>query len=166
MGRHDGPGGDRRGAHRAEPKNSGTLGNVGQVLGSTVPRRVEPPRLLSVLLVSGVALGLLLFAYSTTQIYLRFNEPPAEQQGAGAVPSPGEEESESPSPQETPDQQTDPGNSSQPGGEGGSPAGLATVSYEVLDSTDSAFSGQITVTNTSRGALADWELVLASPTRR
>ncbi|RCV54039.1 cellulose binding domain-containing protein [Marinitenerispora sediminis] len=78
MGRHAAEGG-QRGAHRAEPADSGPLATVGHVLGSTVPRKVRPPRLLRVLVLSGITVGLVLFAYSTTQIYLRFSEPGTEQ---------------------------------------------------------------------------------------
>jgi len=74
MRRH-GRGRGRRGAHRAEPTGSGPLATVGHVLGSTVPKRVSPPRPLRVAVVSGAIVGALLFSYSTTQIYLRFTEP-------------------------------------------------------------------------------------------
>ncbi|GAA3745349.1 cellulose binding domain-containing protein [Salinactinospora qingdaonensis] len=77
--------GGQRGAHRAEPQGSGPLATVGHVLGSTVPKRVQPPRLLRVLLISGMTIGLCLFGYSTTQIYLRFTEPPASP-GANGEP--------------------------------------------------------------------------------
>lgn len=60
MGRHNGEGGDRRGAHRSEPVGDGTLAAVTHLLGTTVPKRVQPPRLLNVLLFSGVTLSLIL----------------------------------------------------------------------------------------------------------
>ncbi|MEY9213565.1 cellulose binding domain-containing protein [Thermobifida halotolerans] len=93
MRRH-GLGREQRGAHRAEPPGSGPLAAVSHVLGSTVPKRVPPPRPLRVVVVSAVIVGALLFSYSTTQIYLRFAEP--EQQApvpgttASAAPAPGD----------------------------------------------------------------------------
>lgn len=155
MVRQDGAGRARRGAHRAEPERSGPLATVGQILGSTVPRRVEPPRLLSVLLTSGVALGLLLFAYSTTQIYLRFSEPPAEQgagPGASGTPRPSEGTSGT---EAGPDR----GARSQVGDEG-SPVGPGAVSYRTVETSDTGFTGQVTITNTSQSPLDGWELSL------
>lgn len=144
MRRH-GRGRGRRGAHRAEPTGSGPLATVGHVLGSTVPKRVSPPRPLRVAVVSGAIVGALLFSYSTTQIYLRFTEPdqtpPAPSVTTSAAPptdghgSPqaaistqveitvGAEESSAPSPsQDAPDgtERTapvpDPGETASPGG--------------------------------------------------
>src|SRR5699024_4113397 len=76
--------GTRRGVHRSEPEDAGTLRRLGGLLESTVPKRVEPPRLLNVLVISGVILGLLLFGYSTTQIYLQFGNTPEGPQAPGA----------------------------------------------------------------------------------
>ncbi|RNL84803.1 cellulose binding domain-containing protein [Halostreptopolyspora alba] len=157
MVRQDGSGRARRGAHRAEPESSGPLATVGRVLGSTVPKRVEPPRLLSVLLTSGVALGLLLFAYSTTQIYLRFSEPPAEQgsgpPGANDTPPPSDDAS-------GPESDPDSGARSQAGGDG-SQAGPGAVSYRTVETSETGFTGQVTITNTSQSPLDGWELSLA-----
>ncbi len=157
MGRQEEPGRAHRGAHRAEPERSGPLATVGYVLGSTVPKRVEPPRLLSVLVVSGVALGLLLFAYSTTQIYLRFSEPPMDQESA---PQPGSSgalrPSEAPSGQGT---ESDGGATSQ-SGDDGSPAGPGTVAYRTVETSDTGFTGQVTLTNTSENPMQGWELTL------
>ncbi|MGI5120528.1 cellulose binding domain-containing protein [Marinactinospora thermotolerans] len=82
---HGGSQGGQRGAHRAEPADSGPLATVGHVLGSTVPKRVRPPRPLRVMVVSGVTIGLVLFGYSTTQVYLHFTEPEPGS-GASALP--------------------------------------------------------------------------------
>ena len=91
MRRH-GLGREQRGAHRAEPPGGGPLATVGHVLGSTVPKRVSPPRPLRVVVFSGVIVGALLFSYSTTQIYLRFAEPsqdpPVPGVTASAAPAP------------------------------------------------------------------------------
>ncbi|WP_017626279.1 cellulose binding domain-containing protein [Nocardiopsis chromatogenes] len=146
MGRRGGSGGGRRGAHRSEPEHSGALRTVGLMLGSTVPKRVRPPRLLSVLLISGVTVGLVLFGYSTTQIYLRFSEPPVEHGTTPVGPSAG------PSTQDS------------GGGEAraeedasGAPAAL---SYTTVEASSTAFTGRVTVTNTGSTALEGWELVL------
>ncbi|MDT0327822.1 cellulose binding domain-containing protein [Nocardiopsis lambiniae] len=150
MGRHgQRQGGIRRGAHRSEPENVGALRRFGGLIESTVPKRVEPPRLLNVLVVSGVILGLLLFGYSTTQIYLQFGGTPGgttqgPQDGAGPSgdisPSP---ETASQAPQ------------TQAGAE------PTTVAYRIVESTDAGFTGHVTVTNTSRSRLDAWELALA-----
>ncbi|MBB4933575.1 hypothetical protein F4561_004395 [Lipingzhangella halophila] len=160
MGRDHESGSAHRGAHRAEPERSGPLATAGHVLGSTVPKRVEPPRLLSVLLISGVALGLLLFAYSTTQIYLRFGEPPANQ---GAQPQPGSSPDLQPS-DDISDQETSPddtgGGATSQSGDEGSPAGPGTVAYQTVESSGTSFTGRVTITNTSESPLEDWELTL------
>lgn len=142
--------GARRGAHRSEPENAGALRRFGGLLESTVPKRVEPPRLLNVLVISGVILGLLLFGYSTTQIYLQFGG------GPGTPEVPGAQEDMAPSHDATPE----------PEGEGDGPQTQAgtestTVVYEIMDSYDSGFTGSITVTNTSQNRLETWEIALA-----
>ena len=82
---------EQRGAHRAEAPGSGPLAAVRNLLGSTVPKRVPPPRPLRIIVVSGVIVAGLLFSYSTTQIYLRFAEPNQEPPvpGVTASASPG-----------------------------------------------------------------------------
>ena len=155
MGRH----GIRRGAHRNEPENAGALRRIGGLIESTVPKRVEPPRLLNVLVISGVILGLLLFGYSTTQIYLQFGGSP----GATNAPDPGEL---SPSQDATPDSDRDEAVSN---GDGEGPqtqsgSSPITVAYEITRTTDSGFSGLVTVTNTSQTRLTAWELALAFET--
>ncbi|MDA2813495.1 cellulose binding domain-containing protein [Nocardiopsis sp. RSe5-2] len=146
MGRRSGSGGGRRGAHRSEPEDSGPLRTVGLMLGSTVPKRVRPPRLLSVLLISGVTVGLVLFGYSTTQIYLRFSEPPVEHGTTPAGPSAG------PSTQDS-----EGGEARAEEDAAGAPANL---SYTTVESSATAFTGRVTLTNTGSTALEGWELVL------
>lgn len=156
MGRHGWRQGARRGAHRSEPEDAGALRRFGGLIESTVPKRVEPPRLLNVLVVSGVILGLLLFGYSTTQIYLQFGGPP------GTSEEPGAQDGAQP----THDASPEPGDSSsgQEGARGPqTQAGSepTTVVYQVMETTSAGFSGQVTVTNTSRSRLEGWELALA-----
>jgi len=182
MGRSEAAGRGRRGAHRSEPENSGALATVGHVLESTVPKRVRPPRLLSVLVISGVMIALVLFGYSTTQIYLRFSEPPVDN---GADTAPGGVLDSEPSPEagEEPDAGTSQTRAEEPGEEpgddedgadgsdrppdaspeqGGADAAGASgaVSYSTVESSDSNFTGQVTVTNTGDGSMDGWELVL------
>lgn len=140
--------GGRRGAHRSEPEHSGPLQTVGLMLGSTVPKRVRPPRLLSVLLISGITVGLVLFGYSTTQIYLRFSEPPVEHGVTPAGPSAG------PSAR---DAEGGGGEARAEEDAGGAPADL---SYTTVESSSTAFTGRVTLTNTGSTALEGWELVL------
>ncbi|MEU3019688.1 cellulose binding domain-containing protein [Nocardiopsis sp. NPDC007018] len=148
--------GHRRGAHRSEPENAGALRRIGGLLESTVPKRVEPPRLLNVLVVSGVILGLLLFGYSTTQIYLQFGGPP------GATQAPGPDDA---APTQDASPRPDHGGASSGEGAGGpqTQAGSepTAVSYQVMDVTSVGFTGRVTVTNTSRTRLDAWELALA-----
>ncbi|WP_304453587.1 cellulose binding domain-containing protein [Nocardiopsis sp. YSL2] len=157
MGRH----GTRRGAHRNEPEDAGALRRIGGLIESTVPKRVEPPRLLNVLVISGVILGLLLFGYSTTQIYLQFGGSP----GATNAPDPG---AISPSQDATADSDRDEAVSNGDG-EGKGPqiqsgSSPITVGYEITRTTNSGFSGLVTVTNTSQAPLTAWELALAFET--
>ena len=148
--------GARRGAHRSEPEDAGALRRFGGLLESTVPKRVEPPRLLNVLVVSGVLLGLILFGYSTTQIYLQFGSAP----GATEAPGPrdgGEPGNVAPSTPEVDDTPSpgDDGPQTQAGTE------PTTVVYQVTESTSVGFTGHVTVTNTSGTKLHGWELALA-----
>ncbi|GHC93560.1 hypothetical protein GCM10007079_43110 [Nocardiopsis terrae] len=149
--------GPRRGAHRSEPENAGALRRIGGLIESTVPKRVEPPRLLNVLIISGVILGLLLFGYSTTQIYLQFGGTP------GATEAPGRQDGAEPSHDASPA----PGSgdaSAEEGGDGPQiQAGTepTTVVYQVLETTSVGFTGRVTVTNTSQTRLDTWELALA-----
>lgn len=160
MGRNDGSGKARRGAHRSEPEQSGPLRTVGMVLGSTVPKKVRPPRLLSVLLVSGVTLGLVLFGYSTTQIYLRFSEPPVEH---GTAPS-GGPAAGGPS-AAAPGDGTGGGEARAeeeqgPGGTQGAVGATTAMSYTTVEASSSDFTGRVTLTNTGAETLNGWELVL------
>lgn len=151
MGRHGQRQGTRRGAHRSEPADTGALRRLGGFIESTVPKRVEPPRLLNVLVVSGVILGLLLFGYSTTQIYLQFGGTPE-----GAAQNPGTQDGAGPSGGITPEPESgSPAPQTQAGTE------PTTVSYRVVESGGAGFSGEVTVTNTSRSRLDAWELALA-----
>lgn len=147
--------GVRRGAHRSEPENAGPLRRFGGLLESTVPKRVEPPRLLNVLVVSGVILGLLLFGYSTTQIYLQFGGAP------GATDAPGPQDGSEPSQEASaePEGATPEDGGSGPQTQAGSEP--TTVVYRILESSSLRFTGQITVTNTSTSTLEAWELALA-----
>ncbi|GAB3489504.1 hypothetical protein GCM10027440_36960 [Nocardiopsis coralliicola] len=154
MGHSERAGKARRGAHRSEPEHSGPLATVGHMLESTVPKRVQPPRLLNVFMISAVTLTAVLFGYSTTQIYLRFSEPPVEH---GSAPPP----SASSEPGAAPDGATgeaDPGvDSPRAGAEG---AGAARINYSTVEESTAGFTGEITLTNTSGEEMAGWELVL------
>ncbi|GAB3451939.1 hypothetical protein GCM10027570_29530 [Streptomonospora sediminis] len=147
----------RRGAHRSEPAEKSGLASVGYFLGSTVPRRVQPPRLLNVLLVSGVTLALALFGYSTTQIYLRFSEPPTAQD-SGPV-TPGTSDRLAPSGGSA-SPESDPHASGSGGGSTPNAAVVSVVSYEAVESSATEFTGEVTVTNTGATVLDDWELAL------
>ncbi|MCY9787803.1 cellulose-binding domain-containing protein [Nocardiopsis sp. EMB25] len=155
MGRHVSRNDSRRGVHRSEREDAGALRRIGGFLESTVPKRVEPPRLINVLVVSGVILGLLLFGYSTTQIYLQFGGSP------GATEAPGAQNGLHPSNDASPDQEHE--GSSAGDREEEVQAGVepTTVVYEVVDTTDTGFTARVTVTNTSRVTLDAWELALA-----
>src|SRR5690625_1411951 len=146
----------RRGAHRSEPDDKGGLAAVGYFLGSTVPKRVQPPRLLNVLLISGVTLGLTLFGYSTTQIYLRFSEPPTAQDSGPA--SPGSSADPTPSGGSVAPPEASTGASGGPSGSGAD--AVSVVSYEAVESSGTQFTGEVTVTNTGSRVLDDWKLSL------
>ncbi|MFL1376161.1 MULTISPECIES: cellulose binding domain-containing protein [unclassified Nocardiopsis] len=153
MGRHGQRQGTRRGAHRSEPADTGALRRLGGLIESTVPKRVEPPRLLNVLVVSGVILGLLLFGYSTTQIYLQFGGAPG-----GTTQNPNTQDGADPSGDVTPEPEAGAGSPAPQTQAGTEPT---TVSYRIVESSASGFSGHVTVTNTSRVTLDAWELALA-----
>ncbi|MBB6173077.1 hypothetical protein HNR23_003137 [Nocardiopsis mwathae] len=132
------------------------------MLESTVPKRVQPPRLLTVLLISGVTLALTLFGYSTTQIYLRFSDPPAgNETGPGAGTSerlePPKAESSASAVPDGGDQPRSAAGTAPPG-QGASASGAVT--YRIVETTDTGFTGAVTITNTSPTALESWELVL------
>lgn len=146
--------GTRRGAHRSEPEDAGALRRFGGLLESTVPKRVEPPRLLNVLVISGVILGLLLFGYSTTQIYLQFGNAP------GGTDAPGAQEDMAPSHDATPGPERE-ATSEDDGPQTQAGAESTTVVYEIVDTHESGFTGSLTVTNTSQNWLEAWELALA-----
>lgn len=145
----------RRGAHRSEPEDAGALRRFSGFLGSTVPRRVEPPRLLNVLVVSGVLLGLLLFGYSTTQIYLQFGGDSGAPENPGAT----EDLDPRPPPGGNPTEEQDPGSAEGSQTQGG--VEPTTVAYRVVDRSTSSFTGSVTLTNTSENHLDAWELALA-----
>ncbi|WP_150237541.1 cellulose binding domain-containing protein [Nocardiopsis quinghaiensis] len=159
MGRQGWRSGPRRGAHRSEPRDAGTLRRLGGLIESTVPKRVEPPRLLNVLVVSGVILGLLLFGYSTTQIYLQFGSTP------GATEVPGTQNGSQPTHEASSGVGAEDGSASDGNGARGpqTQAGSepTTVVYRITEYTSAGFSGHVTVTNTSRTSLDTWELALA-----
>ncbi|GAA1453636.1 cellulose binding domain-containing protein [Nocardiopsis tropica] len=156
MGRHGWQNGTRRGAHRSEPTDVGVLRRLGGLIESTVPKRVEPPRLLNVLVVSGVILGLILFGYSTTQIYLQFGGAP------GSSRTPGTQDGAQPTHDASPGTEGDESAADRPrvpqNQAGTEPT---TVAYQVLGTTSVGFTGHVTVTNTSRTRLDAWELALA-----
>lgn len=133
------------------------LRRIGGLLESTVPKRVEPPRLLNVLIVSGVILGLILFGYSTTQIYLQFGGTP------GVTDTPGAQEDLEPSHEASlgPDEDDSAGEEDDEGPQTQAGTQPTTVAYEIVETTTSGFTGHITVTNTSQTKLDDWELALA-----
>ena len=110
--------------------------------------------MLNVLVVSGVLLGLLLFGYSTTQIYLQFGGD------SGASENPGATEDLEPesSPGSSSTEQ-DPGNSDGPRTQAGTEP--TTVVYRVVDRSAAGFTGSVTLTNTSDSRLDSWELALA-----
>ncbi|MFC4560293.1 cellulose binding domain-containing protein [Nocardiopsis mangrovi] len=122
---------------------------MGHVLESTVPKRVQPPRFLTVMVVSGVTLALTLFGYSTTQIYLRFSEPPDAQ---GALPDAGATAAPDTAPGVG-------GPDTAPPDSGGSTS-VSAVSYQTVETSSDSFTGQVTVTNTGGSALDGWELSL------
>ncbi|WP_116243796.1 cellulose binding domain-containing protein [Nocardiopsis sp. FIRDI 009] len=157
MGRHVSRHDSRRGAHRSEREDAGALRRIGGFLESTVPKRVEPPRLINVLVVSGVILGLLLFGYSTTQIYLQFGGAP------GATEAPGAQDGLHPSGDASPNQEHE-GSSGDSAEEVQAGVEPTTVVYEIVDTTDTGFTARVTVTNTSRATLDTWELALAFET--
>lgn len=146
--------GTRRGAHRSEPEDAGALRRLGGLLESTVPKRVEPPRLLNVLVISGVLLGLLLFGYSTTQIYLQFGNAPGGTEGPGAQEDMVPGHDATPGPEREATSEGD-GPQTQAGAES------TTIVHEIVETHDSGFTGSITITNTSQNRLETWELALA-----
>lgn len=152
MARRRGP---RRGAHRSEPENAGPLRRFGGLIESTVPKRVEPPRLLNILIVSGVILGLILFGYSTTQIYLQFGGAPGATEAPGTQDGAEPDEETSADPEGESPEEDDSGPQTQAGTE------PTTVVYRVLESSSMGFTGEVTVTNTSNSTLNAWELALA-----
>lgn len=169
MGRRgDGGRGARRGAHRSEPPDAGVLRRFGGVLESTVPKKVEPPRLLNVLVVSGIVLGLILFGYSTTQIYLQFGSTPGGPDQVGPVP--GVSENTGPSGGAGQGAEADPGEGAaeggrlppqeEPGSQTQGASGPTTVEYRLLTSSATDFTAQVTVTNTSAAVMHGWELAL------
>jgi hypothetical protein len=158
MGRHGWRNSNRRGVHRSEQEDVGVLRRLGGLIESTVPKRVEPPRLLNVLVVSGVILGLLLFGYSTTQIYLQFGGAP------GATEDPGIQDGAQPTHDASPgadDEEPASGVEGERGPQTQAGSEPTTVVYRVTESTSAGFSGHVTVTNTSRVSLDGWELALA-----
>ncbi|TDQ53667.1 cellulose binding domain-containing protein [Actinorugispora endophytica] len=176
MGRY-GLGRGQRGAHRAESPDAGALATVGQVLGSTVPKRVPPPRPLRVLVLSGVIVGLVLFSYSTTQIYLRFAEPdhdasvPGEALASPTPEAPATERAPQPAASagtEVTAERED-GDQVEDEGEGGSDGqepvpeeapGGAMVSYQTVTHGGENFMGTVTITNNSGSRIDGWELQL------
>lgn len=137
----------QRGLHRSEPVDKSRLAALGYFLGSTVPKRVQPPRVLNVLLISGVTLALTLFGYSTTQIYLRFSEPPTAQEAGPTAPDTSERLAPSSGP------------ATEESGKASAEM-VSVVSYEAVASSGSGFTGEVTVTNTGSALLKDWELAL------
>lgn len=147
---------DGRGAHRAEPTGGGPFAALGRLLGSTVPKRVQPPRFLRVLTVSGLLVGLMMFGYSTTQVYLRFTEPPVDRDDVGSAESDDERlaptEPGSAEPEGSDSERT--GSRSVPGD------GLA-VSYSMTESEEADFAGQLVIINSGSEALRGWEVEVA-----
>lgn len=148
MRRRDADRRGRRGAHRAEPHDTGKLATLTRVLESTVPRKVSPPHVLTVLVLSGVTLALTLFAYSTTQIHLKFSGPPT---GQDAAPDTGSQPLEPSA-----------GTATSPAPPGTGTAGIR-VAYRTVDSSETGFTGQVTLTNTGNEPVEEWQLALGFP---
>ncbi|MFV2195913.1 cellulose binding domain-containing protein [Nocardiopsis sp. LOL_012] len=159
MGRHGSHHVSRRGMHRSVQPDAGVLRRIVGFMESTVPKRVEPPRITNVLVVSGVILGLLLFGYSTTQIYLQFGSDP------DATEVPGSLEGVRPT-----EGTADRGGAVSPseGGEDEVQAGIEPimVGYEITAADAEGFTARITVTNSSLVRLEGWELALAFESAR
>src|SRR5699024_9662114 len=103
---------------------------------------------------SGVILGLLLFGYSTTQIYLQFGNTPEGPQ------APGAQEDMAPSHDATQEPEHDAtGEDDGPQTQAGTES--TTVVHQIVETHESGFTGSITVTHTSQNPLEAWELVLA-----
>ncbi|GAA3750345.1 hypothetical protein HDA32_001020 [Spinactinospora alkalitolerans] len=180
MRRHGGAESGQRGAHRAEPADAGAFATVGHVLGSTVPKRVRPPRLLRVLLISGLTVGLILFGYSTTQIYLRFSESPAHREPApeSGYSAPLAPTAQDASPSAAPSASASAGEESgaeraRTGSDDGDeeagpePDGAASggavdprISYSATEWSATDFGGQVVITNNGSTPLDGWELRL------
>lgn len=142
-------------SHRSGPARTGPLAALAHLLVSTTPRRVSPPRFYRVLFASGLVVGLVLFAYSTTQVYLHFTDPqeeasrpqsePVEQMPT--QPSSGAAGSEGP------------GMSPEHAASGAS-AVPADITFHAQANRSGAFTGEITIRNTGEEALQDWDLEL------
>ncbi|TQN30685.1 cellulose binding domain-containing protein [Haloactinospora alba] len=148
MRRRDADRRGRRGAHRAEPHDAGKLATLTRVLESTVPRKVRPPHVLTVLVLSGVTLALTLFAYSTTQIHLKFSGPPT---GRDAAPDTGSQHLE-PS-----------AGTAEPSAPPGAGTAGVRVTYRTVDSSETGFTGQVALTNTGDEPVEEWRLALGFP---
>lgn len=158
MGRHsaDGHGTPERGIplpparHRAPPQGDGPWAYVAHLLAKTVPRRVPPPRFYRVLFVSGVAVALALFGYSSTQVYLHFSDDTSDDPGVEAVPP----EAVAPEP-DTQDTEVSPDHAAS----GDSPMS-AEVGYAVDEQSGTEFTGEVTIANVGQTPMDDWDLEL------
>lgn len=169
MGRHSASGGARdrggyqgggrggdhrphsRRSHRAKMESRGPIRDVTQALGRTVPKRVRPPRFHRVLLVSGLFVGLLMFAYSSSQIYLRFSDPQDDGlEGESALEElPPEDSADGPSVEVSPENTASDGSGTS-----------AEVAFETTDRGGGEFAGEITISNTGSEPLDNWDLEL------
>lgn len=123
------------------------------MLGSTVPMRVRPPRFHRALLISGVMVGLVLFGYSSTQVYLHFSDPQEDAGPPGSLeqlPPDGPSGSSGNSTLDSPETAASDG--------GDAPA---DVTYEATPRDDQEFSGEVSIHNHGGAPLADWDLELA-----
>ncbi|MDS1270641.1 cellulose binding domain-containing protein [Lipingzhangella sp. LS1_29] len=185
MARHSAADGGQvsRGAHRAGPTGSGPLANLTNVVSSTTPRRVRPPRPLRVFVVSGLVLSLLLLGYSTTLVNLRFTEPPVDDSPEGSPnsqlpagqPSPGEGGSSpsqlpsaqardtlepapsSPTPTPADEEQNETDSPNQTESETHATPTLS-VDYGMTEWGEDSFGGHLIITNGGSSAISNWEI--------
>lgn len=163
MGRHSsgegrrGPAHPRRSpgaaSHRAGPTREGAVASLTHVLGSTVPKRVRPPRFHRALLISGVMVGLVLFGYSSTQVYLHFSDPHDDAGDMEQLPPEGPPSSPADGTLDSPETAASDG--------GAIPADITYVSSV---RTEEEFTGEVTIHNSGDAPLNDWDLELTFDT--
>jgi hypothetical protein len=137
-------------SHRAVPEGDSRWAHLAHSLAKTVPRRVPPPRFYRVLFVSGIAVALALFGYSSTQVYLHFSDDTADDPGVEAVPP------EAVAPEgDGQDTEVSPDHAAS----GDSPM-AAEVRYVVDEQAETEFTGEVTITNGGETAMEEWDLEL------